>query len=183
MIYSHTLPHPHHAFQGVYSNFIGFDYSHIQDPEQAKWLQEKAEAQFTVSNEEKKNLLQGIVQSVGWVRVTYLIGYLAHISIVFLSKSCCKPYFIILWWISIYLYKNRFEKFLGIKFGHEKRFGVEGCEVIIPGMHVLSINCTLCTNPNSTQGFSAWLAVLQPNTTSRWSSSACPTGQCIERWT
>ena len=57
----------HTTQQGTYSNFIGFDYSHIQDPEQAKWLQDKAEAQFTVSNEEKKNLLQGIVQSVGYV--------------------------------------------------------------------------------------------------------------------
>lgn len=47
-------------------------------------------------------------------------------------------------WVNISFYHCRFEAFLARKFSSEKRFGLEGCEILIPAMKQVSVADEIC---------------------------------------
>ena len=83
--------------KNTYCGTIGFEYMHLQKPEQLKWLRERIEQSpmYQYSPETQTLILDRLSQ--------------AHL----------------------------FESFLQNKYPNEKRFGLDGCEVLIPGMMAL----------------------------------------------
>lgn len=83
--------------KNTYCGTIGFEYMHLQKPEQLKWLRERIE---------KSPMYQ-----YGPEAQSLLLGRLSEAHL--------------------------FESFLQNKYPNEKRFGLDGCESLIPGMMAL----------------------------------------------
>lgn len=102
----------------TYCRHIGLEYMHINNPEQLRWIRERFEVPGVteLKKPEKRLLLTRLAKAVLWVRVTRTISR--------------KP-------------KNfrRFEAFLQKKWSSEKRFGLEGCEVLIPCIKTIIDEC------------------------------------------
>lgn len=109
--------------QMAYCQHIGVEFMFINDLDQCQWIRQKFEKpgvmQFSL--EEKRTLLARMVRST---RYTHFYSKWMH-----LSKKLCSVIFPADF--------CRFEEFLQRKWSSEKRFGLEGCESLIPALKTI----------------------------------------------
>ncbi|VFP85904.1 2-oxoglutarate dehydrogenase E1 component [Buchnera aphidicola (Cinara pseudotaxifoliae)] len=89
-------------FKKKYCSYIGFEYMHLNDIKQKKWLQNYIETKnikHSLSSSEKKEVLKDLIQS------------------------------------------TTFEKFIHTKFPGNKRFSLEGCDILIPVLKKIIMFC------------------------------------------
>uniref|UniRef100_A0A8C7S382 2-oxoglutarate dehydrogenase complex component E1 n=1 Tax=Oncorhynchus mykiss TaxID=8022 RepID=A0A8C7S382_ONCMY len=114
----------------AYCQSIGVEFMFINDLEQCQWIRQKFERpgimQFTL--EEKRTLLARMVRSTrsrkGYLKLG--IGLISGLGDIDLT-SCLTSCFLL----------ARFEEFLQRKWSSEKRFGLEGCESLIPALKTI----------------------------------------------
>lgn len=124
----------------AYCQHIGVEFMFINDVEQCQWIRQKFETpgvmQFSL--EEKRTLLARMIRSTRSVSVSSLSS--THIKVInwtciaregwgVCSEPQCKavaPSPVC-----------RFEEFLQRKWSSEKRFGLEGCESLIPALKTI----------------------------------------------
>ena len=99
--------------KSLYAGDIGYEFTYLQHKEQQEWWQDRISTQKPFTKDEKQVILKGLVEGAGFVP-----------CFVFMA-SLNRP--------------HSFEQFLYVKYGGEKRLGVEGCEVLIPGMQRMVI--------------------------------------------
>ncbi|VFP84955.1 2-oxoglutarate dehydrogenase E1 component [Buchnera aphidicola (Cinara splendens)] len=89
-------------FKKKYCSYIGFEYMHLNNIKQKKWLQnyiETKNVKNSLSSSEKKEILEDLIQS------------------------------------------TTFEKFIHTKFPGNKRFSLEGCDILIPMLKRIIMFC------------------------------------------
>ncbi|OXB68079.1 hypothetical protein ASZ78_003320 [Callipepla squamata] len=97
--------------ENTYCQHIGLEFMFINDVEQCQWIRQKFETPGVMkfTNEEKRTLLARLVRSMRYAGVV-----LGNCSVT-----------------------AGFEDFLARKWSSEKRFGLEGCEVMIPALKTI----------------------------------------------
>ena len=126
----------------AYCKHIGVEFMFINDVEQCQWIRQKFEMPgiMQFSPEEKRTLLARMIRST---RSVWFFTFLSKS----LGKQMGGRVFLFLYGGLDVLSHNvkqkhhhllhRFEEFLQRKWSSEKRFGLEGCESLIPALKTI----------------------------------------------
>lgn len=109
-------------FQTAYCGHTGVEFMFINNVDQCQWIRKKIETPgiMRFTDADKRTLLARLISST---RLAATSSYWIRLSVN--HRVCPKKTTICM---------RRFEDFLARKWSSEKRFGLEGCEVLIPAL-------------------------------------------------
>lgn len=125
----------HHArlfvLQTAYCGHIGVEFMFINNVDQCQWIRQKIETPgiMRLTDVDKRTLLARLIRSTRLAATSSPWIFLSVIHCVSMLLHCLGS--------KISIFTCRFEDFLARKWSSEKRFGLEGCEVLIPALKTI----------------------------------------------
>lgn len=107
--------------ESAYCGHIGVEFMFINSLEQCNWIRQKMETPgvMEMTNDERRLILARLTRATGYVKCQSVNTF------TFIPTTKC---------LLLLYFHCRFEAFLARKWSSEKRFGLEGCEILIPAM-------------------------------------------------
>lgn len=108
--------------ESAYCGHIGVEFMFINSLEQCNWIRQKMETPgvMKMTNDERRLILARLTRATGYLKCQDLT-----------TAPMNRQGNVLQYILHLYF---RFEAFLARKWSSEKRFGLEGCEILIPAM-------------------------------------------------